>query len=298
MQRCLCQNFPKPKKGSLIWQQYLLPIRIAMLLLEQAIDVDVISFNSASRWLFWGYTTHGSYALVFWLEKHRFQTTKHIAQNMGMDVYFFVESFCCWIPSLDLFARPSVPVRKPVFGNKPCCHLGVGWCVLWTVRMRVVVCIVDLKYIHILYKYDDVCLVFLHIHISIYLVHIHLQLPQWWLPAIGLSLDGWWNSIHFDWVLPILLVQTDILHFLELLLTPLRRWRVYIESLQQMQCEPCSSAKCSLKIWVFFRFKEHASVKKGNNLSKCHYHVVKHSELSKGTMTEVSTRQTNPVTSV
>ena len=45
-------------------------------------------------------------------------------------------------------------------------------------------------------------------------------------------------------------------------LTPLRRWRVYIESLQQMQCEPCRSAKCSLKIWVFFRFKQHASVKK------------------------------------
>lgn len=47
---------------------------------------------------------------------------------------------------------------------------------------------------------------------------------------------------------------------------------------------------------MFFRFKQHASVKK-NNSSKCHYHVVKHSELSKGTMTEVSTRQTHPVTS-
>lgn len=123
--------------------------------------------------------------------------------------------------------------------------------------------------------------VIFHIHISIYAVRIHLQLPQWWLPVIGLSLDGWWNSLHFDWLLPILLVQTDILHLLELLLTPLRRWRVYIESLQQMPCEACRSATCSLKIWVIPRFKQHASVKKRSNSSKCDYHVVKHSELSK-----------------
>lgn len=79
------------RKG-IIWQQYFLPIRIAMLLLEHAVDVDVISFNSVSHVIMLG-KTHGRVLVG----ETKVSNNKQIAQHVVW-MFCLFESLCCWIP--------------------------------------------------------------------------------------------------------------------------------------------------------------------------------------------------------
>ena len=90
MQRCFCQNSPKQEKGSLIWQQYLLPSFAYQ---------DCYASLGTSHWRRCDFLQLGVSViilgiprmvvlLVFWLAKQRFQATNVlVAQNM---VWMFI----------------------------------------------------------------------------------------------------------------------------------------------------------------------------------------------------------------